>query len=83
MHRRATALAQGLAAGGVAVSEGFFDTIRVSVPGKSRAVVDAARTRGITVWEVDSDTISLSVDETTSEETVEQVWTAFNEATGG
>jgi glycine dehydrogenase len=83
VHRRATALAQGLAAGGVGVSEGFFDTIRVSVPGKARAVVSAARTRGITVWEVDGDTISLSVDETTSEETVEQVWTAFQEATGG
>ena len=83
VHHRATALAQGLAAGGVGVSEGFFDTIRVSVPGKARAVVSAARTRGITVWEVDSDTISLSVDETTTEETVEQVWTAFQEATGG
>ena len=83
VHRRATALAQGLAAGGVGVSEGFFDTIRASVPGKARAVVSAARTRGITVWEVDGDTISLSVDETTTEETVEQVWTAFQEATGG
>jgi glycine dehydrogenase len=83
VHRRATALAQGLSAGGVQVSEGFFDTIRVSAPGKARLIVDAARTRGITVWEVDSDTISLSVDETTTQETVEQVWVAFQEATGG
>jgi glycine dehydrogenase len=83
VHRRATVLAQGLAAGGVGVSEGFFDTIRASTPGKARAVVSAARTRGITVWEIDSDTISLSVDETTTEETVEQVWTAFQEAVGG
>ena len=83
VHRRATALAQGLIAGGVDVSQNFFDTIRVSVPGKARAVVAAARTRGITVWEIDSDTISLSVDETTSQQTVEQVWAAFNDAVSG
>ena len=75
VHRRTTALAQGLAAGGVVVSQNFFDTIRVTVPGKARAVVGAARARGITVWEVDSDTVSLSVDETTSQETVEHLAT--------
>jgi glycine dehydrogenase len=88
VHRRANALADGIAQGlsqtaGATVSSEFFDTIRVSVPGKARAVVAAARTRGITVWEVDSDTISLSVDETTTTLTIEQVWAAFSDATGG
>ncbi len=83
VHRRANALAEGLAQGGVKVSDNFFDTIRVAVPGKARAVVAAARTRGISLWEVDVDTILLSVDETTTELTVEQVWASFQDALGG
>jgi glycine dehydrogenase len=88
VHRRANALADGISQGlaktaGASVSAEFFDTIRVSVPGKARAIVNAARTRGITVWEIDSDTISLSVDETTTTVTVEQVWAALADATGG
>jgi glycine dehydrogenase len=83
VHKRANALAAGLAQGGVTVSSNFFDTIRVQVPGKARAVVAAARTRGISVWEVDADTISLSVDETTTSVSIEQVWASFQDAIGG
>jgi glycine dehydrogenase len=88
VHRRANALAEGIGQGlakvtGATVSTEFFDTVRVSVPGKARAIVNAARTRGITVWEIDQDTISLSVDETTTMVTVEQVWAALSDATGG
>ena len=88
VHRRANALAEGISQGlsqitGASVSDDFFDTIRVVIPGKARAVVNAARTRGITVWEIDNDTISLSVDETTTTVTIEQVWAAFSDATQG
>jgi len=87
VNRRANALADGIAQGlvkvsGSSVSGDFFDTIRVSVPGKARDIVNAARTRGITVWEIDNDTISLSVDETTTTVTIEQVWAALSDATG-
>lgn len=88
VNRRANALADGISQGlaevpGTSVSSEFFDTVRVSVPGKARGVVNAARTRGITVWEIDQDTISLSVDETTTTVTVEQVWAAFSDVMGG
>ena len=83
VHKRANALAAGLAQGGATVSGNFFDTIRVQVPARARAVVAAARTRGISVWEVDADTISLSVDETTTSVSIEQVWASFQDAIGG
>ncbi len=89
VHRRANALAEGISQGlsshgkEASLSNNFFDTVQVTVPGKARAIVDAARTRGISVWEVDSDTVSLSVDETTTTVTVEQVWAAFADAIGG
>ena len=77
VHGRATALASGLIRAGLTVSDSFFDTIRVSVPSQSSAVIDAARTRGVLLWQVDNDTVSISVDETTSAHDVETVWESF------
>ena len=44
----------------------FFDTIVVKTPGRAEAVVDAARARGIQLWFRDSDSVGISVDETTT-----------------
>ena len=44
----------------------FFDTIVVSVPGRAGAVVEAARERGFQLWFRDSDSVGISVDETTT-----------------
>ena len=77
VHGRATALASGLIRAGLTVSDTFFDTIRVSVPNKAAQILDAARERGILLWLVDNDTLAISVDETTSPESVELVWESF------
>jgi glycine dehydrogenase len=77
VHGRATALASGLIRAGVNVSDSFFDTLRVTVPGKAEAIQRAARDRGLALWLVDADTLSLSVDETTTEADVELVWESF------
>lgn len=76
-HGHARALAAGLIRAGFDVDGDFFDTIQVKVPGKAAAIVQAAYSRGISLWELDSDTIQLSTDETTTSAVVEQVWQAF------
>lgn len=74
VHERATALAAILRAGGVTVShDNFFDTLHVSVPGKAAAIVAAANKGGYLLNQVDADTITISVDETTTPGEVEAV----------
>ena len=83
VHRTARAIAAGLIRAGLEVQNDFFDTITVKVPGKANDVLTAAYNRGISLWEVDHDTIQLSVDETTTPQIVEQVWQAFESAVKG
>ena len=74
VHERATALAAILRAGGVQVAhDNFFDTLTVSVPGKAQAIFDAAKQGGFLLNLVDADTLSISVDETTTPGEVEAV----------
>ncbi len=82
-HQKASVLAGGLIQAGISVSEQFFDTVRATVPGKAEAIVAAARVRGISLWAVNSDVVSMSTDETTSALTVEQVWAAFADVVSG
>ncbi|MEP7193413.1 MAG: aminomethyl-transferring glycine dehydrogenase [Actinomycetota bacterium] len=66
VHGHATALAEGLRAGGVEVeTENFFDTITARVPGRAREVVAEAAARGVNIWQADADRVSISTDETT------------------
>ncbi|GAA0289112.1 aminomethyl-transferring glycine dehydrogenase [Kineococcus aurantiacus] len=66
--RRAAALAQTLRAGGVeVVHDAFFDTVLTRVPGRARAVVDAALAAGVNLRFVDADHVGLTVDETTTD----------------
>ncbi len=83
VHGRATALASGLIRAGISVSDSFFDTLRISVPGQAEAIQRAARDRGIALWLIDNDTLSLSVDETTTPQHVELVWESFASAIPG
>jgi glycine dehydrogenase len=74
VHEKATALAAILRAGGVTVShDNFFDTLHVSVPGKAAAITAAAQAGGFLLNQVDADTITISVDETTTPGEVEAV----------
>ncbi|MGW0811322.1 aminomethyl-transferring glycine dehydrogenase [Nonomuraea sp. NPDC002799] len=77
-HRHAVALAAGLREGGVeVVHEEFFDTVLARVPGRAAAVLAAAAERGVNLWQVDADHVSISCDEKTGAAEVVKVWAAF------
>ncbi len=78
VHGRAVALAAALTGAGVRLTTGsFFDTITAEVPGRADEVVAAALREGVNLWRVDADTVSVSVDETTSWRSVGAVARAF------
>jgi glycine dehydrogenase len=78
VHGRARALAAGLTAGGIEVVHlAFFDTVLARVPGRAAEIRDAARARGINVWLVDNDHVSVSCDEATTAQHLEAVLSAF------
>jgi len=77
-HAHATALAQALRGRGLDVqTEHFFDTITVRVPGRAGEVVTEAAARGVNIWQVDADCVSISTDETTDIKDLSAVLAAF------
>ncbi len=82
IHADAVLLAAALRAGGLTVEhEHFFDTVRVAVPGRAAAVLDAARERGINLWADGDDAVQISVGESTTPEHLSAVLAAFGVAT--
>ncbi|WNG90179.1 aminomethyl-transferring glycine dehydrogenase [Mycobacterium sp. ITM-2016-00317] len=79
VHNHARALAAGLTAAGVeVVHESFFDTVKARVPGRAHEVRTAAKERGINVWLVDDDHVSVSCDEATTDGHIADVLAAFS-----
>jgi glycine dehydrogenase len=79
VHGHAATLAGGLAEAGVdVVHDAFFDTVLAAVPGRAREVVDAAKRRGINLWLVDDDHVSVACDEATTAAHVADVLAAFS-----
>ncbi|MCU1477293.1 MAG: gcvP [Subtercola sp.] len=87
VNGRAVELAALLRSGGhTLVHDDFFDTITVRLPGSARAAADRAYERGYLLHVVDDDTLSISVDETTTAHDLRQVAAALggtDGATGG
>ncbi|WP_285318575.1 aminomethyl-transferring glycine dehydrogenase [Pseudarthrobacter sp. lyk4-40-TYG-27] len=78
VHNKARVLATALTSlGRELVTDSFFDTLTVSVPGKAAKVVTAAEARGINLRFIDPDTVGVSVDETTTAATLSAVAVAF------
>ncbi|MFC7846896.1 aminomethyl-transferring glycine dehydrogenase [Arthrobacter sp. NPDC057388] len=78
VHHNARVLATALkTAGRELASETFFDTLTVRVPGKAAKVITAAEARGINLRHIDEDTVGVSIDETTTAETLSAVAVAF------
>ncbi|MCB0933936.1 MAG: aminomethyl-transferring glycine dehydrogenase [Mycobacterium sp.] len=78
VHGHARALAGSLSAVGIElVHDTFFDTVLVHLPGKADEIVAAARARGINIWRVDDDHVSVSCDEATTDGHVALVLEAF------
>jgi glycine dehydrogenase len=68
VHGRAARLAATLRDSGLAApAGGFFDTIRVRLPGGAAAAVDRAREAGYNLLLADADTVGISCDETTTD----------------
>jgi glycine dehydrogenase len=78
VHRLTAILAEGLRGAGVnVVTDQFFDTIRVRVPGRAAQIASRARDRRINLRLVDADTLGVALDEVTDRDVVERVWAAF------
>ncbi|MBD8507616.1 aminomethyl-transferring glycine dehydrogenase [Hoyosella sp. G463] len=81
----AATLATRLAAAGAAeiVHEHFFDTILARVPGRARAIQEAARAEGITLRLVDADHLGIACDEATTTAHIDAVAAAFGAGGSG
>lgn len=79
VHHFATAVARSLECSGFTlVHREFFDTVAVRVPGRALAYVDKAREANISLRMVDTDTISMTFDETTDDDLLRTVCTVFD-----
>ncbi|WP_412947841.1 aminomethyl-transferring glycine dehydrogenase [Microbacterium sp. 179-B 1A2 NHS] len=63
--------------GSAVLHDAFFDTLVVATPGRAEQVVAAARERGYQLWFRDSDSVGVSVDETTTVAGLHAVAAAF------
>ena len=59
------------------VANCFFDTVRIHRAGGADALVAAALDRGINIRRVDVDTVSVTVDETTTSDDVRRLLEAW------
>ena len=59
------------------VNDSFFDTLTVNVPGRADTIVASAALAGINLRQIDDSNVGISVDETTDEQTLHTVLTAF------
>ena len=84
VHGHARTVAAGLAAAGIdVVHESFFDTVLARVPGRAIEIQAAAKARGINIWRVDADHVSVSCDEATADAHVALVLDAFGAEVAG
>ena len=81
VHAHTRDLAAGLSAAGTeVVHQAFFDTVLARVPGRAADIQGAAKERGINVWLVDGDHVSVACDEATTDEHIAAVLAAFEAA---
>jgi glycine dehydrogenase len=84
VHGHARSLAAGLSAAGIdVVHDSFFDTVLAHVPNRAAAVQAEAKGRGINIWRVDADHVSVSCDEATTAAHVAAVLEAFSATPAG
>ncbi|ALD13335.1 aminomethyl-transferring glycine dehydrogenase [Clavibacter capsici] len=77
-NRGARRLVRSLATvGAEPIHAAYFDTVRVSVPGRADEILAAAAAGGVNLLRVDADTLGFSVDEATRPEDLAAVARAF------
>ncbi|UQX90138.1 aminomethyl-transferring glycine dehydrogenase [Jatrophihabitans telluris] len=78
VHGHAVRLAADLRSSGHTVlTEAFFDTVTVSVPGRAAEIVAEADRRAVNLRLVDADTVGIACDEATTTAIVDEVLAAF------
>ena len=78
VHRATAALAEGLRKLDFEVrTAAFFDTITVRTGARTQALHEAARAKSINLRKVDNESVGISLDETTTREDVEALWSVF------
>ncbi len=78
VHRRAAALAQTLQDQGYRTENpGFFDTVRVLMPGAAAEAVARARAAGYNLHQAGADAVQIACDETTTEVQLREVASAL------
>jgi glycine dehydrogenase len=83
VHARAVTLAAGLEKLGFAIShEHYFDTVRVEVGAHGEAdILAAAAARAMNLRVLEPGTLTVALDETTTEQDIVDLWTVFNTGT--
>ncbi|RJF98410.1 aminomethyl-transferring glycine dehydrogenase [Noviherbaspirillum saxi] len=80
VHRLAVTFAHGLRKVDVEVrTAAFFDTMTIRTGSRTLDIHAAARKRAINLRQIDSETIGVSFDETTTREDIEDLWAVFAE----
>jgi len=78
VHHRAAALAQTLRDQGYRIeAAGFFDTVRVLMPGAAAEAAGRARAAGYNVHQAGPDAVQVACDETTTEAQLQEVASAL------
>jgi glycine dehydrogenase len=78
VHGHAETIAAAL--GDALVHDKYFDTVLARVPGRADEVLAAAKAKGINLWRVDDDHVSVACDEATTDAHVAAVVDAFGVA---
>jgi glycine dehydrogenase len=82
IHQLTTTLATGLQKLGYTLgAEPFFDTLKVKVEGSAAEIIEKAIARRINLRQIDTHTIGISLDETTSQQDVEDILEVFAQET--
>ncbi|KKL69323.1 hypothetical protein LCGC14_2116070, partial [marine sediment metagenome] len=77
-HRMTQILVEGLKRLGIhVVTEAFFDTITVAVPGQARRIAAKARESRINLRVIDADHLGIAFDETTKRKDLRALWAVF------
>ncbi|MEE1892404.1 aminomethyl-transferring glycine dehydrogenase [Pseudomonas otitidis] len=81
VHQLTAILAEGLAQLGHSVEQQhFFDTLTLITGARTAELHAKARARGINLREIDDQRLGLSLDETTTQAHVEELWALFSDS---
>lgn len=81
VHQLTTILAEGLTQLGHSVEQQhFFDTLTLATGARTAELHAKARARGINLREIDDQRLGLSLDETTTQAHVEELWALFSDS---